>query len=94
MRIVVFGANGLTGRLLTEQALAAGHHVAAVTRRPAGFPITNDRLSVVEADVHDAEAVNRAVEGADVVLSTLGVRFTRKPVNVYSDGIRNVAAAL
>ena len=40
MRIAVFGANGLTGRLLTEQALAAGHEVAAVTRRPAGFPIT------------------------------------------------------
>ena len=32
MRIVIFGANGLTGRLLTEQALAAGHHVTAVTR--------------------------------------------------------------
>jgi nucleoside-diphosphate-sugar epimerase len=94
MRIVIFGANGLTGRLLTERALAAGHHVAAVTRRPDGFPITNERLSIVEADVHDAEAVSRAVEGADVVLSTLGVPFARKPVNVYSDGIRNVAAAM
>ena len=94
MRMVIFGANGLTGRLLTNQALAAGHHVAAVTRRPAGFPITHERLSIVEADVHDAQAVNRAVEGADVVLSTLGVPFTRKPVNVYSDGIRNVAAAM
>jgi nucleoside-diphosphate-sugar epimerase len=94
MRIVVFGANGVTGRLLTEQALAAGHHVAAVTRRPAGFPITHERVSVVEADVHDAPAVSRAVEGADVVLSALGVPFTRKPITVYSDGIRNVAAAM
>ena len=94
MRIAVFGANGLTGRLLTEQALAAGHETAAVTRRPAGFPITHGRLSLVEADVHDAQAVNRAVEGADVVLSTLGVPYTRKPVNIYSDGIRNVATAM
>ncbi len=94
MRIVVFGANGLTGRLLTEQALAAGHEVVAVSRRPAGFPITHERLSVVEADVHDAQAVDRAVEGADAVLSTLGVPYTRKPINVYSDGIRNVAAAM
>ena len=94
MRIAVFGANGLTGRLLTEQALAAGHETAAVTRRPADFPITHGRLSLVEADVHDAQAVNRAVEGADVVLSTLGVPYTRKPVNIYSDGIRNVATAM
>ena len=94
MRIVVFGANGATGRLLTRQALAAGHHIAAVTRRPAEFPVTHERLSVVEADVHDAQAVDRAVEGADVVLSTLGVPFTRKPVTVYSDGVRNIAAAM
>jgi putative NADH-flavin reductase len=94
MRLVVFGANGATGRLLTRQTLAAGHQVVAVTRRPADFPITHERLSVVEADVHDAQAVDRAVEGADAVLSTLGVPYTRKPINVYSDGIRNIAAAM
>ena len=43
MRIVVFGANGATGRLLTRQALAAGHQVAAVTRsRPASRSRTHD----------------------------------------------------
>jgi nucleoside-diphosphate-sugar epimerase len=94
MRIVIFGANGRTGRLLTEQALAAGHDVTAVTRRPVGFPITHDRLDVVEADVHDPEAVDQAVAGADAVLSTLGVPYVRKPINVYSDGIRNVVAAM
>jgi hypothetical protein len=29
MRIVIFGANGQTGRLLTEQALAGGHAFGA-----------------------------------------------------------------
>jgi putative NADH-flavin reductase len=94
MKIAIFGANGATGRLLTAQVLAAGHQVVAVTRRPAEFPVTHERLRVAEADVHDAQAVGQAVEGADVVLSTLGVPFTRKPVNVYSDGARNIAAAM
>jgi nucleoside-diphosphate-sugar epimerase len=94
MRIVIFGANGRTGRLLTEQALAAGHDITAVTRRPLDFPITHDRLDVVEADVHDPEAVDQVVTGADAVLSTLGVPYVRKPINVYSDGIRNVVAAM
>jgi putative NADH-flavin reductase len=94
MRIAVFGANGLTGRLLTEQALAAGHDVSAVTRRPDSFPVTHQRLRVEQADVHDPDAGSRAVEGNDAVLSTLGVPFTRMPVSVYSDGVRNIAAAM
>jgi putative NADH-flavin reductase len=94
MKIVVFGANGQTGRLLTGQALDAGHDAVAVTRRPAEFPITHERLTVVEADVYDALAVDHAVEAADVVLSTLGVPFTRKPINVYSDGARNIVTAM
>jgi putative NADH-flavin reductase len=94
MRIVIFGANGQTGRLLTGQALAAGHDVAAVTRHPAQFPITHDRLAVVEADVHDAPAVDRAVDGADVVLSALGVPFARKQITIYSQGAANIIAAM
>jgi putative NADH-flavin reductase len=94
MRIVIFGANGQTGRLLTGQALAAGYDVAAVTRRPARFPVTHDRLTVVDADVNDAPAVDRAVDGADVVLSALGVPFTRKQITVYSEGVGNIIAAM
>jgi len=94
MKIVIFGDNGQTGRLLTGQALAAGHDVAAVTRRPAEFPIAHDRLTVVQADVHDAPAVDRAVQGADVVLSALGVPFTRKPITIYSKGAGHIIAAM
>jgi len=94
MKIVIFGANGQTGRLLTGQALAAGHNVVAATRRPAQFPITHDRLVAVEADAHDAAAVDRVVQGADVVLSALGVPFTRKQVTLYSEGTGNIIAAM
>lgn len=94
MRIAIFGANGPTGRLLTDQAVQAGHEVVAVTRRPADFPLDHKLLSVVGADVHDAEAVDRSVAGVDAVLSTLGVPFARKPISVYSDGIRNITAAM
>jgi uncharacterized protein YbjT (DUF2867 family) len=38
MRLVIFGANGPTGRQLTSQALAAGHEVTAVTRHPDQGP--------------------------------------------------------
>ncbi|MFC7619808.1 NAD(P)-dependent oxidoreductase [Microlunatus sp. GCM10028923] len=94
MRITVFGANGLTGRLLTEQALAAGHEVAAVTRRPDSFPLQHDQLEVVGADVLDPAAADLAVAGRDAVLSTLGVPAGKKPISTYSRGVINIVAAM
>ena len=34
MKIVVLGATGTTGRLVVDEALAAGHEVVAFVRRP------------------------------------------------------------
>lgn len=94
MKISVFGANGLTGRTLVKQALAAGHEVVAVTRQPSAFPFSHDLLEVADADVHNEIATARAVEGTDAVLSALGVPFARKPINVYSDGVHKIAGAM
>ncbi|MET8426765.1 NAD(P)H-binding protein [Nocardia sp. NPDC004860] len=94
MRITVFGANGRTGRLLTAQALDAGHHVAAVTRQPESFPLHHDRLEVVGADVLDPAAVDAAVAQRDAVLSTLGVTAGKEPISTYSHGAANIVAAM
>ncbi|PXX56456.1 putative NAD(P)-binding protein [Nocardia tenerifensis] len=94
MRLTVFGANGLTGRLLTGQALAAGHDVVAVTRRPDQFPIRHDRLTVFGGDVRQADSVETAVAGADAVLSALGVPFGKEPIDTYSVGVANMVAAM
>ena len=94
MNIVVFGANGATGRLLTQQALDAGHTVTAVTRRPELFPLRHTQLRVMRGDVFDLASVEQAVAGQDAVLSTLGVPFSRKPITVYSQGAANIIAAM
>jgi len=94
MHIVIFGANGQTGRLLTGRALAAGHRVVAATRRPDDFPLSDPELTVAAVDVRDAAVVTEVVAGVDAVLSTLGVSFTREPVNTYSVGTGNIVAAM
>src|SRR5215813_587120 len=94
MKIVVFGANGATGRHLTEQALAEGHTVTAVARNPETYPLQNERLRVMRGDVFDLASVEQAVAGQDAVLSTLGVPFTRKPITLYSQGIAHIIAAM
>ncbi|MGP3937182.1 NAD(P)-dependent oxidoreductase [Nonomuraea sp. KM88] len=92
--MAVFGANGPTGRLLTGQALAAGHHVAAITRQPDSFPLHHERLDVISADVHDPQAVDAAVSERDAVLSTLGVPAGKEPITTYSRGVANIVAAM
>jgi len=51
MNLAVLGATGATGRLLCDQALAAGHTVAAVVRRPEA--VGNRRLQLVKAEPVD-----------------------------------------
>jgi uncharacterized protein YbjT (DUF2867 family) len=41
MRIVIFGANGPTGRLLAARSVAAGHETVAVTRSGSPSRTTN-----------------------------------------------------
>ena len=94
MNIVIFGANGATGKILTKQALDAGHTVTAVTRHPEAFPLRDARLNVMGGDVFDLALVEQAVAGQDAVLSTLGVPFSREPITVYSQGMAHIVQAM
>jgi putative NADH-flavin reductase len=72
LTLAVLGASGRTGRLLVEEAIAAGHEVRAFVRDRSRLPLEHDRLTVIEGDAYADENVGRAVEGADAVLSALG----------------------
>lgn len=94
MKIVIFGANGGTGKILTKQALAEGHAVTAVTRHAQAFPTQHEQLRVMRGDVYDLSDVEQAVAGQDAVLSTLGIPFSRKPITIYSEGIAHIIQAM
>ena len=72
MNFVVLGATGRTGRLVVEQAIAAGHTVTALVRSPEKLTTGNSNLRVISGEATDASAVSRALKGADAVISTLG----------------------
>lgn len=92
--LVVFGANGPTGRRVVKQALASNHHVIAVTRKPAEYPVSSPDLDIVSADVTDPAGVDRALAGADAVISTYGVPYGRAEITVYSEGVTNITRAM
>src|SRR5713226_5194829 len=72
MNLVVLGATGGTGRLVVEQALAAGHTVTALVRSPEKLTLRNPNLHVIAGQATDPSAVSRALDGADALISTLG----------------------
>lgn len=74
MKLVILGATGGTGRQLVEQALAQGHAVTAFLRNPAKVTRPHHNLRMVQGNVLDENALEKAIEGQDAVLSALGVR--------------------
>ena len=70
MRLAVTGATGFVGSHLADAAVAAGHEVAALTRRDR---TPRDGVAWVPGDLHDREALERLVDGADAVIHVAGV---------------------
>lgn len=91
MKIVIFGATGGIGSLVLKKALAVGHEVTAVVRRPNLITTTHPSLKIVKGDVLNPLTLKGKIEKADAVVSTIGVRDT-KPTTVYSEGLKNIIA--
>lgn len=94
MRVIVFGANGRTGRLLTDTLIARGYQPVAITRHPEQIENQDGRVVVERADATDPVAVTKAIEGADAIVSVLGARFTRQPVTLYSQSAALITQAM
>ena len=72
-RLLLLGATHGTGLHVLKQALARGHQVTALVRDPARLTVTSDHLRVLTGDVTaDDTALSTAMQGQDVVISTIG----------------------
>ncbi len=71
MHLALLGATGRTGRPLLDQALAAGHTVAALARTPSALA-PRSGLTIIGGDATNPTDVGHIVDGADAVILTLG----------------------
>src|SRR5579883_137666 len=79
MKIALFGASGVIGRRIAQEALERGHTVTAIVRDPAGLDLSHERLTAAAADVRDPAAVARVAAGHDVVVSAIGPSGNEQP---------------
>ena len=90
MKIVIFGANGKTGTLLTEQVLAKGHHVTAYIRRTGVLMQQHPNLKIVTGNLNDTDKLREAIKGADACISVLGGSSLIKHSPEIISGIDNI----
>lgn len=73
MNIIVFGATGMVGHQIVQQALFNGHTVKAFGRNVYTEKFPDDKhLHLVQGALFDATEVYDAIKGCDAVLSAIG----------------------
>ena len=73
MKALVTGATGFVGGHLVEKLTARGDSVTALVRSPAkAAPLEKLGVELVRGDLHDHDAIARAVAGQDVVYHVAG----------------------
>jgi uncharacterized protein YbjT (DUF2867 family) len=90
MKILVFGASGLTGGRVVEVALKNGHQVAVLTRDSSKF--SNSNLEIIEGSATSSADIEKALRSVDAVIHCLGVGAHGKgtATSLVSDSVKVV----
>jgi putative NADH-flavin reductase len=93
MKLVVLGGTGRIGRQVVSRALAHGHTVVAVSRRPRAMAMTHQKLTTAAADVLDPDSLCGPLASASAVIFAVGLPGRSSTV-VRSVGIVQVAKVM
>lgn len=94
MKLIIFGSTGGTGRQVVRQALEQGHDVTAFVRSPEKLNQKHEKLQVVKGNALDFASVERAIQGQDAVLCTLGLPAIMDKSNLRANGTKNIIRAM
>jgi uncharacterized protein len=91
MKVAIVGASGFIGSYVRDEALARGHQVTAIVRRPEKIAVQDPRLAVVKADILQAK-VDELVKGHDAVISAYSAG--RSGADIYNEQIKGNEAII
>jgi putative NADH-flavin reductase len=72
MKIAILGSTGFVGKVLIKKAIAAGYQVKTLARNPEKLEEIKDKIEIIKGSVFESSSVELAIEGSEVVLSTIG----------------------
>lgn len=92
-KICIFGADGCTGVEVVKKAIASGNDVIAFVYSKDNLDQFDTLVEIVQGNILDAKAVEKAVKGADSVISVVGHIKNTDPL-MQTKGIQNVISAM
>ena len=94
-KVLVLGATGNTGQEVVAQALQLGHDVTVFVRDRQRLRQPSDRLRVYTGSITESlDALDAAVQGRDVVISTLGVGNSLKSHGLIERSVPLIVQAM
>jgi len=94
MKIAIFGASHGIGYQLLKLALEQGHEITALLRNPNKLKVNDKTLHVIKGDILNPDRVANTIAGQDSICVCIGIPPSRKPVEVFSKGIKNVLTSV
>lgn len=94
MNIIIFGASGKTGKIVVENALQQKYNVTAFVRDSSKLSISDKNLTIIEGDAANQEAVAKAIEGQNIVISCLGANNGLGKTTVLHEMTINIVAGM
>jgi len=91
MKLAITGGTGFVGAHLIDAALAAGHSVLALTRRPQ---TARERLTWVDGSLSDSASLERLIDKTDAVIHVAGVLKARDAQGFEAGNVTGTLAVL
>lgn len=93
--IAMLGATGMAGGFIVREALAQGYDVRALARSPQKLDGLKERITVIEGNALDRDALATLLAGSDVVISALGpVRSDGEAASKLSTNVSGLVVEL
>jgi nucleoside-diphosphate-sugar epimerase len=86
-RFLITGGAGFLGINLTRYLLARRGEVVTLDIAPFDYPDVRDRVTTITGDIRDRAAVDRAMQGVDVVIHTAAALPLYSVMDIYTTDI-------
>lgn len=99
--VTIFGGSGFLGRYIVQELAEKGYRIKVATRfpddslflKPSG---TVGQIAPIFADIRDADSINKAIKGSDIVINAIGILYEKgkqRFAKVHAQGAEAIAKA-
>ncbi|MCB9230023.1 MAG: SDR family oxidoreductase [Bacteroidia bacterium] len=100
MKVFLLGATGNTGFEILKRLVSDQHQVRVLARNPEKLDLSgiagmqDGQVEKVKGGVFDSELLDAQFKGCEAVISALGTGTSNQYTEIYSQGGRNILAAM